>query len=378
MARKAAVKKTRKPVSRIKVFDEKYLGPEPDLRGDYDRIDLMRAYNWYNYFCNSDDAKKYVLEYLKEFKHDKKLQKDFTKVDAKVIPNSVGWNCRILTLGGDLPDELVAKTLTRIKSLTAAVQPVDVVEVSEQPKKVVVSIQDRIREKVYDLVAEIEEQIDVFFETGSSEFDIKNWLMQNDIKPAIAQKIADRYKPLYAELYDAVEGKDKELKDSYKHIKKPVMKKILTFIKDIIAQTEQRVTVMKAVRKPRKKKEKPAAVLVAKVKYLEEYKELGIKSVSPTEIIGCNQVWLFNTKYRKLTVLNSMGPAGLSVKGTTITGFDEKTSQTKALRKPKESLDRVISGGKIVLRKFMDELKTKPQEAKGRINTDTVIVRVIK
>lgn len=377
MARKAAVKKQRKSVSRIKTFDEKYLGPEPDLRGEYDRVDLARAYNWYNYFCNSDDAKKYVLEYLKEFKHDKKLQKDFSKVDAKVIPNSVGWNCRILTLGGHLSEELTAKTIERIKTLAETSKPEEVVEVVEQ-KKVVVSIQDRIREKVYDLVAEIEEQLDIFFETGSTEFDIKNWLTQNDVKPAIASKIGERYKPLYAELYDAVEGKDKELKDAYKHIKKPVLKKILAFVKDIIALTEQRATVMKATRKPRKKKEKPAAVLVAKMQYLEQSDEYGIKSPSPTEIIGSSQVWVFNTKYRKLTVLNAMGPAGLSVKGTTITGFDEKTSQTKALRKPKESLDRVLNGGKIVLRKLMDELKTKPQEAKGRINTDTVIVRVIK
>jgi uncharacterized protein YbcI len=339
-------------------------------------VDLVRAYNWYNYFCNSDDAKNYVLVYLKEFSHDKKLQKDFSKVDAKEVPNSIGWNCRILTLGGHLSEEMVAKTNNRIKALAETSKP-EVVEVVEQ-KKSVINIQDRIREKTYDLISEIEEQIDIFFDTGSSEFDIKNWLMQNDVKPAIASKIAEKYKPLYAELYDAVEGKDKELKDAYSHIKKPVLKKILAFIKDIIAQTEQRVTVIKASRKPRKKKEKPAAVLVAKMKYLEYSEEYGIKSQSPTEIIGSSQVWIFNTKYRKMTVLNAMGPSGLSVKGTTITGFDEKTSQTKAVRKPKESLDRVLNGGKIVLRKFMDELKTKPQEAKGRINSDVVIVRVIK
>ena len=37
---------------RGKFSDEKYLGSEPDLSGDYSQIDLIRAYNWFNYFYN--------------------------------------------------------------------------------------------------------------------------------------------------------------------------------------------------------------------------------------------------------------------------------------------------------------------------------------
>ena len=73
-----------------------------------------------------------------------------------------------------------------------------------------------------------------------------------------------------------------------------------------------------------------------------------------------------------------MGPAGLGVKGSTLTGWDEKTSVIKTLRKPTEQLNKLLAGGKIVLRKFMEEIKCKPKNATGRINKETVLVRIIK
>jgi hypothetical protein len=73
-----------------------------------------------------------------------------------------------------------------------------------------------------------------------------------------------------------------------------------------------------------------------------------------------------------------MGPTGITVKGTTLIGYDDKTSVTKTLRKPQETLKRVLEGGKLVLRKMMDEIKSKEKPARGRINMDVVLVRVAK
>lgn len=138
------------------------------------------------------------------------------------------------------------------------------------------------------------------------------------------------------------------------------------------------MVVAKAVRKPRAKKVKPASVVVSKLKYKEEDTEYGIKSVKPTDLIGAQQVWVFNAKYRTIAVYNAMGPSGLSVKGTTLTGFDEKTSIVKKLRKPKEQLHALNNAGKVLLRKYMDNIKCKPKEATGRINTDTVLIKVVR
>ena len=132
------------------------------------------------------------------------------------------------------------------------------------------------------------------------------------------------------------------------------------------------------VRKPRKKKEKSAIQLIKSIKYKKEDNELKVVSIDPINIIGAQSLWLYNTKYKKLTVLNARGPAGLSVKGTTIINFDEPNSQSKTLRKPNEIIPKVLQSGKVVLKKLMTEIKTKESPANGRVNEDTILLKYTK
>lgn len=353
-------------------MDLKHVGNEPVLVEGCSEIDLAKAFNWYNYVCSSDQAKEFVISYLKSIKYDRN---EIKKIGKAKIPNSVGWMCRILSQGGHLPGEYEKRMWSRLKEAIKTTEPDPEEEIEDKP---VVSIQERVRDKTAELIGDLENQLDDFFKTGKLSFDAASWMRQKDIKPAISQKIADYYKPLYAEIFDVIQGKDTELKEAYSHFKKPQIKAYLEIIKGFIAAAESRATIVRAARKPRKKKEKPASALISKLKFKAEDTEYDIKSAKAADIIGCQQVWVFNTKYRTLAVYNAMGPSGLSVKGTTLTGFDEKTSVVKKLRKPKEQLKFLESAGKVNLRKFMDNIKCKPKEGTGRINTDTVLVRIIK
>jgi len=368
---------------RGKFADEKYLGQEPDLRGDVTDAQIISAYNWYNYFYDSAQAKAWVIEYLKEFhKTEKELIKNANRIDDNRCRTS-GWNCRILLLGGNLPDRIKERNEERIRALAAGTSKDGSTEAEEEGSakkeevKQVISIQERVANRANELIASIEEQIDLFYRDGT-QFKASDWLAQQDVKPAIAQRIADYYKPLYSELFDALSGKVPELRESYSHYTKPKLKAYVEFIKSIVSAAETRAVVVKAARKPRKKKEKPVSVIVSKLKFKEKDDTYNVVSVDPKQIVGANQLWVFNTKYRTLAVYNAMGPAGLNVKGSTLTGWDEKTSIVKKLRKPTEQVNKLKEGGKIVLRKFMDEIKCKPKTATGRINKDVVLVRIIK
>jgi hypothetical protein len=372
----------RKPKAvRGKFADEKYLGSEPDLRGDVTDAQIIVAYNWYNYFYDSDQAKAWVLDYLKEFhKTEKELIKNVNRVNSNLC-RTIGWNCRILLLGGNLSEELVQRNLDKIRKLASAsngsAEAEEEVSSAKEEVKQVISIQERVTNRANDLIADLEVQLDNYYRDGST-FKPSDWLSQQDVKPAIAQRIADYYKPLYSEVYDALNGKDTQLKEGYSRWSKPKLKAYVEFIKSIISAAETRATIAKATRKPRKKKEKSPVQLVAKLKYKQKDETYNVVSVDPKQIIGANQLWVFNTKYRTLAVYNAMGPAGLNVKGSTVIGFDEKTSIVKKLRKPTEQVNKLLGGGKVVLRKFMDEIKCKPKEANGRINNDTVLLRIIK
>ena len=146
----------------------------------------------------------------------------------------------------------------------------------------------------------------------------------------------------------------------------------------IIDHLENTAEAGKALRKPRKKKVKPASVLVSKMKYRPDWADLSINSIDPKGIIGASQLWVFNIKTRNLSVYHAVGHSGLSVRGTTIIGFDTDASITKKLRKPETVIKPLLEGGKIYLRKIMENIKTTEQKATGRINADTILLRVLK
>ena len=66
----------------------------------------------------------------------------------------------------------------------------------------------------------------------------------------------------------------------------------------------------------------------------------------------------------------------LSVKGTSIENFDSDKSISKTLRKPAEKLKEFAKAGKIVLRKFLEEIKATETKLNGRISTDVVLLKV--
>lgn len=351
-------------------------GEEPILSVTPSVVEIIRAYNWYSANCDETDAVEYITDYMRA----KKVPKEQIRLVSKINPFSlrnIGWNCRILTNGGDLPGDIKDAAFAKLSDLIERASTVadDSVDVAATP---VVSIQDRIRDRTVELIGTLEVEIDNFCINEKSDFDVADWFRKNAIKPMIAKKIAEYYQPVYSEVFDALKGKDEDLKYAYRHWKKPVLKKYLEFIKSIITTAETNAVVVRTARNPRKKKVKPASVIVAKLKYCEKDETLNLVSVNPATLVGCDQLWCYNIRNRTLSVYNALGPVGLSVKGQTLTGFDEKTSITKKLRKPKETLERVLSGGKIVLRKLMDEIKTATKEANGRINNETILLRAIK
>lgn len=362
-------------VRRPKFTDEKYLGPEPTVTSMSSDSDMGKAYTWFNYFYSSDDAKSFTITYLKSIKYDKQIIQKLTK--AKSIDlHSTGWNCRLLSGGSSLPDGVWERTEARIREIAEGIHITDDESTADEPAKVVISIQDRINNKASDLIGELEEQLDVFFQEGVIQFDVKKWTLEKGIKPQIAKRIAEHFRPQYEEITEALEGKDKELVEAYRGWRKPVLKIMVLFIKRIIDHMTELDSAGQAVRKPRKKKAKPASVLVSKMNYKENDGDL--KSVNPCDIIGASQLWVYNSKTRNLSVYNAVGNSGLSVRGTTLTGFDETTSITKKLRKPEAVIKPLLEGGKIYLRKVMENINTAEQKATGRINVDTILLRAVK
>jgi hypothetical protein len=242
------------------------------------------------------------------------------------------------------------------------------------------SIQERTRDAAYAMTEEIEDAIELF-QTDPDAFDPKafkllNLLRGKQAKAAHARIIKDFYKRNYDELVEAATTKDEQLKEAYSHISKVNLKKITLFYSEVLSACDMLAQEAKVNKKPRAKKPTDKAKVVAKMKYLKQDDKLKLVSVNPQDIIGSGELWIFNTKTRKLGKYVAAEYQELGVKGTSITGFDEHKSVQKTLRKPEDQLKEFKAAGKVQLRKFLEDIKAVDIKLNGRLNEDTILLKV--
>jgi hypothetical protein len=361
--------------------ESKYMGPEPSWTNQSEIENLrsaeIGALNWYNYICDSKQAKTFVVEYMASIGRPKEEISLVASSDAS-IPVQLGWVARMMCMGYE-PSESFKNFFVR--EFKAVVDSAKKTKKSKAPVVAstapVVSIQDRIREKASEEVGEIEGLVDDFIASGcKSAPDMQSYLKNRDLSSVVQKRMCEVFIKRSKEFEEVMNATDADTKEAYSNFTKVQLRKVKEFYDAIVAETN-RGAEKKPTRKARKVKEKPASVIAAKVQYMKEFPELNLKSVLPEKIIGANQVWLYNTKTKLLGMYNADNAKGLTIKGTTIQNFNTESSSGKRLRKPEVTVKQVLDGGKIVLKKLLDGLTTKSSELTGRINSDTIIVRVI-
>ena len=218
-------------------------------------------------------------------------------------------------------------------------------------------------------IEEFEHGLDLILK--GQKFDAKSYLIRHEVKPAITKNIANWFKKYLKEIKEI--KNDEQLQESYSFLTKPELSKLRNDLDNMINSCEVATAIIKASRKPREKKIKAPSEVVKKVKYLKEF--LNLKSLSPEKIINSNEVWLFNSKVRRLFKYSSLQGMTFSVKGTTLTNVDVEKSGGKTLRKPSEQLKDIESFTSRPMNKLYNDVRAIASKATGRINEDTIILK---
>ena len=357
-------------MARMLDVNEKFVGQEPKFLGEVTEKDLGIALSWYSINRKAKDSQKYASAYFK------KVHKLDILPVIKTKPTQFGFVCRILTNGGVLSPERkewfdgqveeLKKELVKAKAKVKTEQFIEVVKVN---------IQDRIREKAIECIGEFEGQIDdIILKSESPQpYAVMHTL---GIKGVHTRAILEWSREKRAEFEEVLTTDDSQLKEGYSNFKKTELKKIIAYCDQVILDCNK--VAQSVVRKARKRKAKSPEQLVAKMKYCLEFKDLSLTSVKSTDIIESMQLWVYNTKTRKLGVYHAEDAGGLSVKGSSIVNFSETKSIQKTLRKPEVMLPEVLTGGKVFLRNAIDSIKAVESKLTGRINADTILLRVMK
>ena len=370
------------------MVDEKYTGEEPmwdterALAFDDATFDhhLRRAFYYYNYFYNQKDCKKHVVEWMK------KPENGFTAADVKTFSRSpdraIEMTACSLVMAHRQGMPLKPKSLSYLKeaiakAINSTADEVEEAAVEEKPKAYVPTIQDRMNEKTADTIGELEGHYDEFIINPKYQFKPYDFLVTNNVPQSQLSKYEEVYQKRFDELKLAFEKTDEQVTEGYSHMKSADFKRTFAFIDQILNDIIQYRGLKKATKKIRAPKSVSKEKVVSKLKYAKEDKVLRLISINPADIIGSQELWVYNTKTRKLGkyVADSIqGP--LNVKGTTITGFDEFKSVTKTLRKPEEKLKEFAKASKVQLRKFLEDIKATETKLNGRISVDVVLLKV--
>lgn len=352
-------------------------GVERQLSSDNYRSDLIGALNYYNSNHDDKDKKKWLIHHIAQT--DKKLAVALLKVDEYQF-RYAGILARLMDGGSALEEKEYNYFKERLEFLKEQVghrqKSQDAQDKKDAAKALaasavtVLSIQQRMEESAHKHAAEFDGAIDDFvLSKCKSEFSAKNYLLANNVSGPVAKRIGELYVSQLDELREAYEGKDDQLKEGYSNFNRRELKRFGDFVEQIIADCNQMVQTAKVNRAPRKRKPVSPVKLAARMKFLREFTELNLKSAKPDTIVGATEAWVYNTKTRRLSVYRG----DLTIKGTSIVGFELSNSTQMTLRKPEEFF-KGLAMGKRALTNALKTIKTKASTPNGRTNEDTIIL----
>jgi hypothetical protein len=359
----AKEKKTQDLEKSIKILTGVSANEPTVSKGEDYQYEMAKALNWYN---SSWDEKAYqisAVQYvkkagLKNYIHAVS-EADFLEVRL------IGVIGRLMMRDQYVHPNDVEKVMVRLEQLKRKYKNVESTQTDRK------TVQERIKDVASDHIAAFEGAIDDMLANGT-EFSAKSYLISNEVSGVVAKKIADYFRPIAEELNQI--SKDEQLKEAYSHLSAGQIRKLKALVQSFIEDGEQQ-KVSATVRKPRKKKEKPASKIVEKVKYMKEFEELKLKSINPAKIIGSSELWIYQPKARKLTVFRA-AEGGLNVKGQSIINFDISQTETKTLRKPAEFF-KGLTLSKRPLNAAWKAIKAKVSKPKARINDEMVLLAAL-
>jgi len=369
-------------VARKKTIDERYMGAEPvwdhPVNENERKHAMMNAFNWYNYYNSHKDAKAMLVSFLiKNGRTDD--AKTIKKVSDSSYHTTIGWLSNMI-LKGFAPKntdiENIEHEVGRLKLLASKIK----ITGDDEPKKEKPNVQEIMKEKAREVGGDLEGMYDEYYLADAPSkhtFMPINIMKASTMLPQHVPMLIEVWEDKIEELNLAYEGSDSDIKEAYGHIGKVKLRRLIKFCELVINDLHSYVTYKKSTRAKRKKKPISVEKLVSKLKYMKEYADFKLKSIKPTKIPGSKEMYVYDTKKRKLHYyVEDLHAGGLSVKNSTIIGFSVADSACKTLRKPDKQIKDIMNSSKPNARKYFKAIKTVDTKLSGRFNANLVILRV--
>jgi len=358
-------------------------GPEPTWNQQpeegYRKSRLTTMFNWYNYYYSKKEARDCIIDWLSRTGRAAEA-KSFARVPENAVTRlGIGWLCRANVLGLELEESELATINAAIADYIAAHQQVRAVVETAEAVAVRPNIQDRLREKLVETAGELEGMYDEMILAGakmSANYKPVSLFRSMNVAPQMINEIAAQWKTRLAELEAVAKGKDADLAEGYGHFGKLQVRNLIKFAETVIADCGAYIQIKKVERKPRAKKAVSPEKIAARFKHLREFAELKLTGESAARLVNATEAWLYDTAKRKLIhVVADTHVGSLTIKGSSIIGFDTAATVQKTLRKPAEQIRSITSAGKPAARKAFKDIKATEVKFNGRGNDNLIILK---
>jgi len=356
---------------------------------------LDRGFFAYKSYMRTEVDKKDIAGLIRNY-----IRKEYTKDEVQImfsasewqfylythIAATIGWKNAELEFPANWRSKMVIDNYITTLTFDANKRIADKAKAADLP---VVSISRSpmaiLKVKTGDMLANIDDVIDDHVlnhkinnaSTAFDELNIYSKFNKETIAYNTAKASFDHIEKLTEEIELLLTKKDDQLTESYKFMKPARQKILLAFLIDIRDDIKRYMLNKKATRKTRAPTIMTADRQVSKIKYAKESIEYKIQSIDPVSIIGASQLYTFNTKYRMLTEYLTSSPKGFEMKGTTLQNFNA-SSKSIRLRKPEDVLPDIQCKPVSRINTIWKGLTTKQSIPNGRINGDTILIRIFK
>lgn len=347
------------------LLDQAY-GDQPSLVGlevgtDEYRLVSTQMLNWANAMLEPIELKDYFV---------KREGKKFASVEEYEF-NTIGALAYFMSAGETLSDETMSWYNTKIEALVEK-YALDSIEksVEETTPRVTTNILTyyNARNELADMVEE---------RTVRQDDDniVYNFLVGFKGNKFVFKKIKEYVAEVVLELTSA---RSEETAEYFENVSDETLNVDLEQYKTISTMLSNIEENGKSTRRKPRKWIVSSEKITKNVKFKKDDDSVNISSINPSTIVGAAALLVFNTKTRKLGIYYASDASGLSMKGTTIQNFSESRSVAKTVRKPMDVLPRFRKGTRIRRWDVMlDDINSKPQSLNGRVNGDTLLVKVL-
>ena len=346
------------------------------------------------HYFQYDIEKKQVGDIVKTY-----IKNNYNKDDARYILSHPDWKFSTYSHYGCIAywlntnQEITCKKLSQTvldeylisfkNYLSELIEPGKIILKEKKLKEkekgniVVLSPQQRLQKKIGDtIIQDLLELEDEWIKGKETSLNVYEQFKLYGLSGSATLPVQAMVEGWLLDYEDAYFKKCEQAVESYSHLKKSELNRRINECHSMLNDLAKIKLATRAMRKVKINKPKSADKQIKNVNYKKEDNNYKLVSINPIQIVGSVMLYTFNTKYKVLTQYVTRAGNGFEISGSTIKNFSKEDSRSITLRKPDEILPIIMSKSQTQIDKEWNNLTTKTTTPNGRINKETILLRV--